>query len=214
MWDRTIKKYVLEKRSKDVGSHQSNVLFLKWHASLCFYHQVTNDIITLHMDKLWWSFWSSRLRLSGHFSQRGLPTWSEVDSIIERSFLFCLCFFSPLKTIRSRGQCCVWGERGPRRERWWLRPCPCRPEGEGHLEERQRERKENDRNLAGDRAGEGESGICVAWQQLGGLPLQVVYQEGKHHHSSTSRSTFTVNSFGGIKFTSKSFESHGFHAGL
>ena len=129
-------------------------------------------------------------------------------------FLILSLFFSPWKTKRSRGQCCVWGERGPRRERWWLRPCPCRPEGEGHLEERQRERKENDRNMAGDRAGEGESAICLAWQQLGGLPLQVVYQEGKHHHSFTSRSTFTVNSFGGIKFTSKSFESHGFHAGL
>ena len=81
-----------------------------------------------------------------------------------------------------------------------------------HLEDRQRERKENDRNMAGDRAGEGESAICLAWQQLGGLPLQVLDQEGKHHHSSTSRSTFIVNSFGGIRFTSKSFESHGFHA--
>ena len=133
-----------------------------------------------------------------------------------RGLSYSASVFSPWKTKRSRGQCCVWGERGPRRERWWLRPCPCRPEGEGagHLEERQRERKENDRNMAGDRAGEGESAICLAWQQLGGLPLQVVYQEGKHHHSSTSRSTFTVNSFGGVKFTSKSFESHGFHAGL
>ena len=38
-------------------------------------------------------FGSRGLRLSGHFSQRGLPTCSELDSIVERSFLFCLGYF-------------------------------------------------------------------------------------------------------------------------
>lgn len=57
--------------SYDVGSHQSSVLFLKWPASLCFYHQVTNDIITLHMDKLWWSFWIQRTPTFWSFQ----PAW-------------------------------------------------------------------------------------------------------------------------------------------
>ena len=38
-------------------------------------------------------FGSRRLRLSGHFSQRGMPTCSELDDIVERSFLFCLGYF-------------------------------------------------------------------------------------------------------------------------
>ena len=47
-------------------------------------------------DHIWTSFddhfGSRRLRLSGHFSQRGMPTCSELDDIVERYF-FCLWFF-------------------------------------------------------------------------------------------------------------------------
>ena len=57
----------------------------------------TTRLSMLLSDYIWTSFddhFGSRiLRLSGHFSQRGMPTCSELDDIVERSFLFCFCFF-------------------------------------------------------------------------------------------------------------------------
>ena len=57
-------------------------------------------------------FGSRRLRLSGHFSQRGMPTCSELDDIVERSFLFCLCFFLAMENYTlSRPVLCLRWER-------------------------------------------------------------------------------------------------------